>query len=262
MPTAIIAGMPPDLERRIRPAADLRAPLAPGWSIQWFRSKNQIPGLSPSQLPGVNEAASQAGGAHILAFRGRDKFEELQLKADVASYFRVRWIEPKQLKMIPHAMQEFLDDIAQVLSEELEWESKVKPQDESCCLLLPECGFTADRHVKHVWTSAGESGAERIRSAARAVENFWTAHWKVYRNGERKWIDREGRVFDHLGPRRGRAAPFPRSWKFSYPLPPGFHFDVESRTSRAFAVDAAGGTRLSVSAGKHVNMDPHGYVTH
>jgi hypothetical protein len=262
MPTAIIAGLPPDIERRIRPAADRRVPLSPGWSIKWFRSKSRVPGLAPSQLSGVNEAASEEGDAHVLVFRGRDRSEEALLTARVASYFRVRWIEPKLLGLIPHAVEKFLNDIAQVLAEELEWDSSVKPHDESCCLLLPECAFAADKHVRQIWAAAGQAGADRIRAAARVVENFRTAHWKVYRNGVRKWIDREGRVFDHLGPRRGRVAPFPRSWKFSYPILPGFHFDVESRESRAFAIDDAAGRRHTVSAGEHLNMDPHGYVTH
>jgi hypothetical protein len=262
MPTAIIAGLPPDIERRVRSAADRRLPLSPNWSVKWFRSKSRVPGLAPSQLSAVNGAASEEVDAHILALRGRDRTLDALLSAQVAPYFRVRWIEARLLRLIPHAVEEFLDDIARVLSEELEWSSNVKPQDESCCLLLPQCAFAADQHVQQLWAAASGAGSERIRAAIRVVENFRSAHWKLYRNGERKWIDDDGRVFDHLGPRRGRVAPFPRSWKFSYRLPPGFHFDVESRDSRAFAVDTSDGQRHTILAGGHLNIDPHGQVTH
>ncbi len=138
MPTAIIAGLPPDIERRVRPIVDRDRPLSPDWAIKWFRSKSKVPGLAPSQFAGVNQVASENDGAHVLVFRGRDRSMHTMFSAQVANYFRVRWIETSLLRLIPHSTEEFLREIAQILSEELEWDLNVKPKDESCCLLLPD----------------------------------------------------------------------------------------------------------------------------
>ncbi len=261
MPTAIVAGLPPEIERRIR-AALREGPSFQGWSVVWFRSKSRIPGLAPSQLPAIKEAASTTGGAHILVFRGRESREKALVTEDVAPYFRLRWLDPTLLRLIPNAVNEFVKTLAKVLEEELEWNLTVKPQDESCCLLLPECAFVASVRVRHVWTAAGEAGIERIRSAARVAKEFRSVHWLANKDGKRAWIDIEHKVFDHLGARRGRDAPFPRSWKLSHPLPPGFHFDITSKDSRPFAVGAADGRRHNILPLDHLNMDPHGYVTH
>jgi hypothetical protein len=77
--------------------------------------------------------------------------------------------------------------------------------------------------------------------------------------GARVWVDSDSKAFDHRGARHG-VAPFPRAWKFSYQVVPGFHFDVSSRVSRAFCVHASDGRRHDVLGSRHLNIDPHGWV--
>ena len=224
-----------------------------------MRSKNQVPGLAPSQLEDARITASSNGGAHLLIFRGRERQEEALIIAKVVPYFRVRWIERTLLTLIPHSMDQFFGTINEFLSEEIEWINTVKPHDESCCLLLPECAFSAAADVRHLWTAAAEAGIERIRLAARARERFKLRHWLPQKNRSRRWIDGDDRVFDHRGARHG-VAPFPRAWKLSYQAAPGFHFDVTARVSRAFHVQAFDGRRQAVSQPRHINIDPHGHV--
>ncbi len=259
MPTAIIAGSPPDSDRRIQSALKQRDPFPGTWQVIWMRSKSQVPGLAPSQFEEARETASSNGGAHLLIFRGRAKYEEGLIIDEVVPHFRVRWIERTLLKLIPHSMDQFFEAINEFLGEELEWINTVKPHDESCCLLLPECAFSAAADVRHLWTHAAEAGIERIRLAARASKQFKLRHWSPHKSGSRGWIDSENRVFDHRGARHG-VAPFPRAWKLSYQVAPGFHFDVTSRVSRAFQVHASDGRRHAVSQSGHINIDPHGYV--
>ncbi|MGB7585229.1 MAG: hypothetical protein WBM11_10315 [Terriglobales bacterium] len=160
-------------------------------------------------------------------------------------------------------MDEFFEAINTVLDEELKWVELVKPNHESACLLLPECGFSAEDAVKHLWEAATQPGIERIKLAAEACKRFRALHWLPNtrsNNGPRVWIDAEGRMFDHRGQRHG-VAPFPRSWKFSYQVEKGFHYDVTSRDSRPFHVDASDSRRHSALGDGHVNIDPHGYVS-
>lgn len=156
-------------------------------------------------------------------------------------------------------MDQFFQTINQLLSEELEWFETVKPKDEACCLLLPQCAFSAAADVQHIWTAASEPGLERIKLAARVSKRFEIEHWLPYKGGARAWIDSDGRVFDHRGARHG-VAPFPRAWKFSYQVMPGFHFDVTSRASRAFRLHSSDGGQHSKAGTGHINIDPHGYV--
>jgi len=260
MPTAIIAGLPPDSYRRVQAFLRQQEVFPETWRVIWIRSKGRVPGLAPSQLENVRQtAAAQSGGAQLLIFRGE---LDQELKAEILPYFRLRWLEHTMLKSIPHQMSDFFQAINAVLNEELRWIELVKPRDESCCLLLPECAFLAESNVRHVWEAATQPGIERINLAATASERFKTEHWLSdtrRKNSHRAWIDTRGRIFDHRGPRHG-TAPFPRSWKFSYQVVQGFHYDVQSKDSRPFNVVAADGNRYAASGSGHINIDTHGYV--
>jgi hypothetical protein len=258
MPTAIIAGIPPESLRRVRSALKRPDVLPAVWQVLWMPSKGPIPGLAPSQLEEVRQTASGHAGAHLLIFRGREKHEEDLVFREIAPYFRLRWIDQLLLKLIPHSIDELFQTINAVLTEELEWIDLVKPRDESSCLLLPECAFSAVTGVRHLWTAATEPGIERIRLAARAKDRFAAIHWRN-NGGARNWTDSDGRVFDYRGARHG-VAPFPRPWKFSYRVVDGFHYDVMSKDGRAFHLTGQSGSRHMGLANGHINIDPHGYV--
>lgn len=258
MPTVIIGGVPPDTEKRVRAAARKGAIITTDWTIGWVRSKGHNPGLAPSQLDDLMYKASELGGAHILIFRSREIQIEALVATRVAPYFRVRWLDKRLLTLIPHSIDDFNIAIADILKEELEWNSAVKPQDESSCLLLPECAFAVSGRVKNLWGIASQSGSDRIRGAVKAVQKFRSTHW-MRNDVRRAWIDEGGRVFDHHGARHG-VAPFPRSWKFSYHLPDGFHFDVTASESRGFTVMDWERKPHTVPSLSHVNIDPHGYI--
>jgi hypothetical protein len=259
MPAVIIAGLPIDADRRVRSTLKQRNPLPAEWQLIWLRSNGRVPGLTPGQLGSAWDVATTSGGAHFLIFRGRDRGDENFVIKEIAPYFRVRWLDGILLKLIPHRIDDWFRAIRGVLDEEIEWIETVKPQDVSCCLLLPECAFAPSSAVRHVWSAATESGIERIRLAARAVNRFHDLHWHPTKNGARGWIDTENRFFDHRGPLHG-LAPFPRSWKYSYRVADGFHYDVTSKLSRAFHVNSADGNRHGASGAAHINIDPHGYV--
>jgi hypothetical protein len=263
MPTAIIAGLPADVDRRVQSALKQQAEFPGTWQIIWKRSKGRMPGLAPSQLEDARQtAAAQPDGAHLLIFRSELKRDQEFVNAEVGPYFRLRWLDHTILKLIPHRMPEFFLVMNIVLDEELRWIETVKPSDESACLLLPEGSFSPEKAVKHLWEAATQPGIERIRLAADVSQRFKAMHWLPStkgNNSQRAWIDAEGRIFDHRGQRHA-AAPFPRSWKFSYQIMKGFHYDVTSRNSRPFHVYASDHKRHAALGHEHINIDPHGYV--
>jgi hypothetical protein len=259
VPTAIISGLPLDIDRRVQKVVSDVSPFPPNWTATWLRSNGRTPGLAPSQVDEVLEVASQSESSHILIFQGRSKAEERSVFDGLIPFFRVRWLEQTLLKLIPHNTGRFFEEVNSVLAEELQWNETVKPSELSCCLLLPQCAFAADKAVRHVWTAATERGAERIKLAARVSAEFRARHWLPSKAGARVWIDAEGRIFDHRGVRHG-LAPFPRGWKFSYKIANGFHFDVTSMDARAFGLLGSNLKTHTALAGAHVNIDPHGYV--
>src|SRR5258708_4932083 len=175
MPTAIVAGLPPDTDRRVQQA--LKEDTFPAvWRIIWVRSNGRMPGLAPGQLKDLTEQAANTGGAHVLIFQGREKKDKALVRSAISPYFRLRWIEVTLLKLIPHSMEQFLNAVNSFLQEELEWAETVQPKDNSSCLLLPECAFSAAADVQHISAAASERGIERIKLAARGCYRFDATH--------------------------------------------------------------------------------------
>lgn len=100
MPTAIIAGLPLESDRRVQSSLRQEDVLPSAWHVVWIRSKGRLPGLAPSQLDNLKQtAASHSGGAQLLVFRGELKRDHELLKAEIAPYFRLRWLDQSILKV-------------------------------------------------------------------------------------------------------------------------------------------------------------------
>lgn len=264
MPTAIVAGVPAEIDRRIQATLKKTLRSFDSWELTWLRSTSSTPGVAPSQVDSLLRSAAAGSGAQVLVFRGRAKAEEDLAAANIKPFFRLRWLNQALLKLIPHSMNQFFGELDQVLLEEAEWRETVKPADESCCLLLPECSFAADARVRHLWRAATEPGLERIRLAAQATAKFDNIHWQSqsalnHAVSPRRWIDVDSRIFDHRGPRHG-VAPFPRPWRFSYRVADGFHFDVTASDGRGLHLTDHAGRRHVAAGTTHINIDPHGHV--
>lgn len=232
-----------------------------GWVLHWVRSKTRTPGLSPSQIKEIQQLAADREGAHVLAYSRHGVPERQQVQERFLPFFRFRWLNSSTLSLIPHSMTDFFQTVEAALSEELLWDSLVKPRDILGPLLLPRCTFIARDEYSKVWDRALDYGADhRIESAARAIEAFTETYRLSIRGRGRRWVDGEGRVFDHSGPRHAQHAPFPYSWKYAFGIPLGFHYDVSSSQGRAISVrDHLGMVRTSTYGG-HLNVDAHGVV--
>lgn len=175
-------------------------------------------------------------------------------------YFRFRWLDNDLLGYFPDRVAEFISRISALLEEEEYWIRDVKPSNTHSPLVLPQTTFSAHRAVRNVWDLAAEAaGNDRIKGAALAIQSFQQHHGHKMDSGQRAWADTGGRAFDYSGQRHG-TAPFPRSWKYSYAIPPGFHFDVTAINGREFSITDSVGVRHTAAARGYFNVDPHGSV--
>ena len=135
-------------------------------------------------------------------------------------------------------------------------------------LVLPEPCFKCSSALDEMWQKAESYGAaDSVPAAERAITAFEREYHQRIQFQTRgqalrqqtKWMDTRGLVFDENGARHG-APPVPRSWKLSYRLIDGFHYDISKLSGDRFEiVDQAGAIHRVVKDG-YINIDAHGYV--
>jgi hypothetical protein len=211
----------------------------------------------------AQELADQQENPHVFGFSAQK--DRQHLADQIKPYFRFRWFDHGLLKCLGSPdPTPFVRELASNLAQESEWAARVKPSDLNSPLLLPESSFEPGRKHLNLWRHASAYGdPQNIVSAEKAIKGFRNAHHRKVNfksfASTYKWVDERNRIYDQDGPRHG-IAPFPRGWKYSYKIEPGFHFDVNQVDGRQFALIDATGRRHHVSAGDNLNIDPHGYV--
>lgn len=261
MPDAVIHGLSRDVQHRVRGGMKrLGLSFRVGWAVHFVPAPGRQVGIPPSQTAQIAELAAELGGAHLLGFSKRDGRMRQQVARELRPYFRFLWVKNVFLGLISHAIDEFVIAINEVLEHEEIWISEVKPKDVKSALLLPHGSFRAEPPVSNIWSLALEFGDVKVTHAfGSALQRFRVCHWKNAATGSRLWVDSKNLVFDHSGPRHGRA-PGSRNWKYSFAIPDGFHFDVTSSSCSSFRLRDALGNERAVGGRSHVNIDPHGYI--
>jgi hypothetical protein len=262
MPTALLLGFPQGYVRAAKSAIERSANLFTEWSIKYVPSNGHATGISQRDVPKIKDYAERDVTIHVIGFSDQ---KDRQIFSDqIAPFFRFRWFAYELLKCLGSPdPSRFVNGLAGDLAEEAEWEAHVKPSSLGSPLLLPECAFKTQSKHENLWRHALAYGdMQNVIGAVKAIESFRiTYRQKVEFAGysANKWIDNADRVFDEAGQRHA-PAPYPRNWKYSYGIDPGFHFDVNQLRGHQFSVyDAAGSSNL-VRSGGYINIDPHGYV--
>lgn len=263
MRVALLLGIPAGYVGTAKSAIAKSEALFSAWSIKYIPSNRKEPAILEGMVRQAQEIADQHEDPHLLGFSAQ---QDRQLFADqLKPYFRFRWFDHLLLKCLGSPdPAPFVQNLASELAEECEWADRVKPSDISSPLLLPECSFEAGRKHRDLWRHASAYGdPQNIRGAEKAISGFRNTHRRkvTYKsfNSAYKWVDERDRIYDQDGQRHG-IAPFPRGWKFSYKVEPGFHFDVTHVSGRRFTLSDANGKLNIVTAGDNLNVDPHGYV--
>ncbi len=262
MRTAILVGIPTAYVGAAKSAIASNASLFENWSLKYVPSSGKEPEILARTVNQARDMAAKYEEPHVFGLSAQKNRNEVV--REIKPYFRFRWFAHELLRCLgsPDASP-FLQELAINLQEESQWAGRVKPTNLDSPLLLPESSFQATRKYKELWRHANAYGdPENVSGAERAIKGFRSAHRRkvnLKTFSTYKWVDEGDRVFDQDGPRHG-IAPFPRNWKFSYRIEPGFHFDVSHTDERQFDLFDVNGTRCHVDAAAHLNIDPHGYV--
>ncbi len=262
MSTALLLGFPPNHVVAAKAIVAKAPERFDKWSIKYAPASGRASGVTARDLEKIADFADQHADLHIVGF-SEDK-NRREVSGRITPYFRFRWFKYELLRLLRSGdPTPYLDELQAILSEESEWTARVKPSAMNSPLLLPQCAFKCERGHGDMWRHALAYGdMQNIAGAEKAIEDFRDTHHRklAFQNYSKyAWIDAADRIFDEDGPRHG-AAPYPRNWKFSYKVEPGFHYDVTHERGVRFSVDDFELRSHYVKPGNHLNIDPHGHV--
>jgi hypothetical protein len=262
MATALLLGIPQGYVGTAKSAIRDNASLFTAWSIKYVPSSGKFAEILAPAVKQALQLAEQYEDSHILGFSTQKNRQALV--DQIRPYFRFRWFDEDALKCLGSPDPSFfVKTLASDLRQEHDWALRVKPLNLSSPLLLPESSFDCISKHRDLWRHASAYGdPNNIVGAEKAIDEFRNAyHRKVTFETFSKyaWVDDQARLYGRDGPRHG-IAPFPRGWKYSYRIEPGFHFDVTQLEGRKFFVLDSSGKRHHAVANAHLNIDPHGHV--
>jgi hypothetical protein len=262
MSTALLLGFPPNHVVAAKAVAAKTPERFDKWSIKYAPASGRSSGATVRDLEKIAGFADQHADLHIIGFSEDSNRREIAER--ITPYFRFRWFKYELLRLLrSHDPTRYLEELEMILSEELEWTARVKPFAINSPLLLPQCAFKCERRHSDMWRHALAYGdIQNITGAERAIQDFRDTHHRkvAFQNySQQKWVDAASRIFDDDGAKHG-VAPYPRNWKFSYKLEPGFHYDVTHERGLRFSVDDFERRSHHVKPGDHLNIDPHGHV--
>ncbi len=148
--------------------------------------------------------------------------------------------------------------LREVVDLDTEWKVRVAPSDLRHQLLLPPTFFSTDRQTRNFWKFCDVYSKGQIESAAELLRLVDRVHRKRS-DGERVWVDArrlEYSVDPSLHSRANEERGGGALYRFCFPLPQGFHFDVRAHDGKRF--EALIGERIRKV--DYVNVTPWGHV--
>jgi hypothetical protein len=266
MPVALFAGIPQRSLARLKTVLAAAQPRIPDWTFRYLVTQKG-PNLQLRDRKAIHAEAERLGSLHVLGLSAtRDRKDVADA---IRPYFRFRWFDHTLLSLLNNPDPSlFVDATVAVLEEERAWEDRIMPKGFSHALVLPEPCFKCSNAFSDMWQKAEAYGAtDSVPAAERAIAAFEDEYHQRIQFQTRgqalrqqtKWMDARGLVFDENGARHG-APPVPRSWKLSYRLIDGFHYDISKLNKDRFEiVDQAGTTHRVLNEG-YINIDAHGNV--
>lgn len=252
--------MPREVVGRIRAANEAGAAYRSGWSIDYLPSPRAGNAeIRPREIEEAIRRAGDLGGAHVLGLSKQDGAVRKAIGREIRPYFRFLWLKSTLLSKA-HSPDLLIGDLNAVLEQEETWAISIRPTSVASALLLPSTCFVVDRAFESIWEEAEESGNSAMFGAVeRRLDAFRARYWNKVSNKGSLWVDSVQKIFDHTGPRHADA-PSPRDYKYSYPIPSGFHYDVSHLDRRAFRILDNERNEQRVTANGYINVDPHGHL--
>ena len=260
MPIAIILGLVKGMSERIKAQVTQGVRFREGWTVRFqpaTGARNDI--LNSDIRAALFHAREVVDSVHIFAITNQGGDAKKKVTCQIVPAFRFRWLPGEWLSLPYPTPIEFISRVNELLIDEEDWRARVQPKDQTSPLLLPQMTFSTA--LSDIWDMAARYGAGNNLGCENRLQAFHQRHWKQHANGHyaRKsyWTDDHLRVFDHTGAAHA-AAPLERSWKFSYRIPEGFHYDLRQAQGRKFIARGAISERQVENDG-YINIDPYGY---
>lgn len=262
MAVAILLGLPKPQSDRVRGALNRSlCNWRTGWSVRFVPPTGKSwPTIREADIrSALNQAMQCNDSVHLLVMTNQGGGHKKDIAACFVPQFRLRWLPGKWLELPYPSPEVFVEKVNEALADEDDWIEQVQPRDTKAALLLPKVAFAS--RMRDLWDLAEKYGEGCNKASARRLIEFQNAHYKRHSSEGRprsnSWIDDHNLIFDHAGARHGQA-PDDRSWKYSYRLPSGFHYDVRHAQDRCFDINGMQ-RRQSIPAGGYVNIDAHGF---
>jgi hypothetical protein len=256
----ILAGLPGSLEKRVKSIFSTIAQFPEGWELSFMPSKHNNPEIYETDIAKILDFAKEHSESHIVGVSKTDGTIRKTVAGGIRRYFRFRWLKNEALNYISGDREKFALHISHIIEEEQVWLGGVKPRDAASALLLPQGIFACERRFEEMWQRSESFGdINNTRASAVEIENFSQRYFQSSGDAGRRWIDCNTLIYSHHGPRHA-SAPFPSSWKYSFNLENGFHYDVNHAEGRPFFISDASGISHKAAKGMHINLDPHGNV--
>ena len=248
MPLLIIAGMPTSVKNRNRHYM----PRVDDWTIRLIPSRDRKrPDLQSCWSEVLAKASEDVQGAHVFAYHSRDD-EYPKFNSRMHDRHRLVWMTRDTLGHYGSDM--YTEMIEKHLAFESRWRDMLRPQGVDAAGLLPESSFSPKRY-KDMWSRmrSVHLTKDNLERVFMLIRRFRDTH---YASG--RWEDNRGLQFKAASARHGSNRRY-GSFKFTYGLPEGFHYDVSGNTAnRGFTiVDAEGQSHQFHS---YTNIDYHGSI--
>lgn len=261
MPVLIIAGLSSTLVDRVKAAQRKSQTRLPAdWSLCFVNTQKRTPSLSLSDVERVFKEASKSVASHVVGVSTIPGESRSCVAKRIRPFFRFRWFENKHLPLIYNSNPEIVRVLAEIADEEKYWGQHIKPKSHIHALILPRCSFNSKGKYGNLWDSCEMYGSiDNLTAAIRQLELFDREYGSSVSQGGRGWKDSKRIFFNPYGQRHAKAPEW-YHWKYSFPLPEGFHYDVSHDQNQFFHVKDANGALHKVAQGEHLNLDPHGRV--
>jgi hypothetical protein len=249
-PLLIIAGIPQGIYIRHK----RYLPKVRGWQIALIPSRDHARANLSTCLDDILSMADRASsdGVHVVAAHYIDDEQPALTKWFYARH-RVMWMDRSYLRV--YGTPKFDDYIQAVSDFESEWRLSLRPLAVKDALMLPECAFVAASEVRELWrrSQVVSPSRDNIPAVTKLAEKFSAAHLRAA-----TWIDEREKCFSYAGKRHADHVVDALTWKFTFKIPDGFHFDVKNQRDRAFNITNHAGDTFRFN--KYTNCDCHGVL--
>ncbi len=248
MPLLIVAGLPTAVTNRNKGYV----PQVDDWNVRMIPSRDKSrPDLQSCWTKVLTESSKDTEGTHVFAYHYRED-EYPKFNSRMHDRHRLVWMARDSLRY--YGSDRYTQMLENHLDFERRWRDKLRPQGVDAAGILPEVSFLP-KSCKDLWSRMrsvhlNKDDLERVFTLER--------HFREIHYGRGRWEDSRELQFKAASDRHGSNPPY-GSFKFTYRLPEGFHYDVRgSVPGRGFTIEDAEGQTHRFH--RYTNIDSHGSI--